>query len=57
MQKLPDTNKIQTQVYNVAKDRQVVDFETRKGAMQRILFITPKKPKAAVILFAGGGGR
>jgi predicted alpha/beta-fold hydrolase len=57
MQKLPDTNKIQTQVYNVAKDRQVVDFETRKGAMQRILFITPKNPKAAVILFAGGGGK
>jgi hypothetical protein len=57
MRKLPETNMLKTQVYHVAKDRQVVDFETRKGAMQRILFITPKKPTAAVILFAGGGGK
>ena len=57
MRKLPDTDKLTVQVHKVAKDRQVVDFETRKGAIQRILFITPKKPTAAVILFAGGGGK
>ena len=56
MRQLPDTDKIQTKVFNIAKDRQVVDFVTRKDSRQRILFITPRKPKAAVILFAGGGG-
>jgi pimeloyl-ACP methyl ester carboxylesterase len=33
-----------------------VDLPTRPGVTQRILVITPDKPKAAVILFAGGDG-
>lgn len=33
-----------------------VDLATRPGVTQRILVITPDKPKAAVILFAGGDG-
>jgi dienelactone hydrolase len=32
------------------------DLPTRPGVTQRILVITPEKPKAAVILFAGGDG-
>jgi hypothetical protein len=36
--------------------RQVVDLNTRKGAWQRYLLLSPKAPKAAAILFAGGGG-
>jgi pimeloyl-ACP methyl ester carboxylesterase len=35
---------------------QVVDVPSRSGVTQRILVITPDKPKAAVILFAGGDG-
>jgi len=35
---------------------QVVDLPSRPGVTQRILVITPDKPKAAVILFAGGDG-
>ena len=35
---------------------QVVDVPSRPGVTQRILVITPDKPKAAVILFAGGDG-
>lgn len=35
---------------------QVVDVASRPGVTQRILVITPDKPKAAVILFAGGDG-
>lgn len=34
----------------------VVDLPSRPGVTQRILIITPEKPKAAVILFAGGDG-
>jgi predicted alpha/beta-hydrolase family hydrolase len=33
-----------------------VDIPTRAGVTQRLVLITPKKPKAAVILFAGGNG-
>lgn len=35
---------------------EVVDVPSRPGVTQRILVITPDKPKAAVILFAGGDG-
>ena len=35
---------------------QVVDIPTRQGVTNRIIVITPKDPKAAVILFAGGNG-
>ena len=34
----------------------VVDIPTRPGVTQRFLLLTPEKPKAAVILFAGGDG-
>jgi hypothetical protein len=34
----------------------VVDIPTRPGVTQRFLLISPKQPKAAVILFAGGHG-
>ncbi len=33
-----------------------VDIPTRPGVTQRFIVITPEKPKAAVILFAGGDG-
>jgi dienelactone hydrolase len=39
-----------------ASTPQVVDVPSRPGVTQRILVITPDKPKAAVILFAGGDG-
>lgn len=39
-----------------AQSPQVVDLPSRDGVTQRILVITPEKPKAAVILFAGGDG-
>jgi len=35
---------------------ETVDLPTRPGATQRILAIKPEKPKAAVVLFAGGDG-
>ena len=34
----------------------VVDIPTRPGVTQRILYLSPASPKAAVILFAGGEG-
>lgn len=34
----------------------VVDIPTRTNVTQRFLFLTPEKPKAALILFAGGDG-
>ncbi len=34
----------------------VVDIPTRPGVTQRMFVLTPKEPKAAVILFAGGHG-
>lgn len=34
----------------------VVDIPTRTNVTQRFLFLTPGKPKAALILFAGGDG-
>lgn len=34
----------------------VIDIPTRSGVTQRFLFLKPEKPKAAVILFAGGDG-
>ena len=39
-----------------AQSPQTVDVPSRPGVTQRILVITPDKPKAAVILFAGGDG-
>jgi dienelactone hydrolase len=39
-----------------AQSPQVVDLPSRPGVTQRILVITPDKPRAAVILFAGGDG-
>lgn len=39
-----------------AQSPQVVDVPSRPSVTQRILVITPDKPKAAVILFAGGDG-
>lgn len=39
-----------------AQSPQVVDVRSRPGVTQRILVITPEKPSAAVILFAGGDG-
>ena len=39
-----------------AQSPQAVDVPSRTGVTQRILVITPDKPKAAVILFAGGDG-
>lgn len=35
---------------------EVVDLTTRAGVSQRLLVLTPPKPKAAVVLFAGGHG-
>jgi dienelactone hydrolase len=35
----------------------VVDVPSRPGVTQRFLFLTPEKPKAALILLAGGNGR
>jgi hypothetical protein len=34
----------------------VVDIPTRPGVTQRFLYVTPEKPQASVILFAGGHG-
>jgi pimeloyl-ACP methyl ester carboxylesterase len=39
-----------------AQSVRTIDIPTRPGATQRFLIITPDKPKAAVILFAGGDG-
>ena len=39
-----------------AQSERVVDIPTRPGVTQRILVLGPEKPKAAVILFAGGDG-
>lgn len=39
-----------------AQPPQIIDVPSRPGVTQRILIITPEKPKAAVILFAGGDG-
>lgn len=39
-----------------AQTPQVVDVPSRAGVTQRILVITPDKPSAAVVLFAGGDG-
>jgi dienelactone hydrolase len=39
-----------------AQTERVVDIPTRPGVTQRILVVGPEKPKAAVILFAGGHG-
>ena len=39
-----------------AQSPQIVDVPSRPGVTQRIFVITPGKPKAAVILFAGGDG-
>ncbi|MCH7957758.1 MAG: hypothetical protein IIB63_09415, partial [Proteobacteria bacterium] len=35
---------------------QLVTLETRAGVTQKFILITPEKPVAAVILFAGGKG-
>lgn len=39
-----------------AAAQKVIDLPTRPGVTQRFLLITPDSPKAAVVLFAGGGG-
>lgn len=39
-----------------AQSAQALDLPTRPGVTQRILVIKPDKPKAAVVLFAGGDG-
>lgn len=39
-----------------AQTTRTVDIPTRPGVNQRFIVITPDKPKAAVILFAGGDG-
>ena len=36
--------------------QQVVDIPSRPGVTQRMLVLTPPRPKAAVILLAGGHG-
>jgi pimeloyl-ACP methyl ester carboxylesterase len=40
----------------IAQETRVVDIPTRPGVTQRAIVITPERPKAAVILFAGGDG-
>jgi len=43
--------------FNVlAQPARTIDIPTRPGVTQRFLVIAPEKPKAAVILFAGGDG-
>jgi hypothetical protein len=44
-----------TQAY-AQMDQKVVDIPTRPGVTQRMVVISPRDPKAAVILFAGGHG-
>jgi pimeloyl-ACP methyl ester carboxylesterase len=39
-----------------AQTTRAIDIPTRPGVTQRFLVVTPDKPKAAVILFAGGDG-
>ncbi|HBE90406.1 MAG TPA: alpha/beta hydrolase [Candidatus Andersenbacteria bacterium] len=39
-----------------AQPQRVVDIPTRPGVTQRMVVIEPEKPKAAVVLFAGGHG-
>jgi hypothetical protein len=39
-----------------AQAERVVDIPTRPGVTQRMVVLTPEKPKAAVVLFAGGHG-
>ncbi len=40
----------------LAQSTRTVDIPTRSGVTQRVLVITPDKPRAAVVLFAGGDG-
>jgi alpha/beta superfamily hydrolase len=40
----------------LAQAQRVVDIPTRPGVTQRMVVIEPEKPKAAVVLFAGGHG-
>lgn len=49
-------NSLSTLSNNVPLTERVVDIPTRPGVTQRFLLLTPEKPKAAVILFAGGHG-
>ena len=39
-----------------AQTQRIVDIPTRPGVTQRMVVIEPEKPKAAVVLFAGGHG-
>src|SRR5262245_14240888 len=39
-----------------AAEPRAIDVPTRAGVTQRFLLLSPEKPKAAVILFAGGHG-
>ncbi len=36
--------------------QKVVDIPTRPGVTQRLVYLAPERPKAAVVLFAGGHG-
>ena len=45
-----------TEVALAEVSERVVDLPTRSGVTQRLLFLAPEAPKAAVILFAGGDG-
>jgi hypothetical protein len=49
-------NSLSTLSNNAPLTEQVVDIPTRPGVTQRFLLLTPEKPQAAVILFAGGHG-
>ena len=40
----------------VLASEKVIDIPTRPDVTQRFVYLTPEKPKAAVILFAGGHG-
>jgi dienelactone hydrolase len=39
-----------------AQAERVVDIPTRPGVTQRMVVLSPNKPKGAVVLFAGGHG-
>lgn len=48
---LGQTAEVEAQV-----DQKVVDIATRPNVTQRLLVLTPREPRAAVLLFAGGHG-
>ncbi len=48
---------VRTKVREIEAGKSVVDLYARPDARQRVLVLAPKKPTAAVILFAGGTGK